>query len=143
MTSYQDPFTLLPPPADDEDDNDVASATRSVQRLLMVHNKLTVVPAETSMFRNVRVLDISFNEIGALPPVVLTELAALEELHCVGNQLTELPALLARCTRLRKICASNNRIAVIDVLVWNGSGLLELDVRYVSCVYTLDRGAHR
>jgi adenylate cyclase len=64
----------------------------SLERLSIGENRLTneSIPPFT-ILKELRILNLSFNEIQALPPSFLRNLQKLEELYLSGNQLTSIP----------------------------------------------------
>lgn len=97
-------------------DLDAALATARLDGCLFLHGLgLTAVPlaAVLSLAPTLRRLDLSCNELAALPPE-LGALHALEELFLNGNAaLAALPAALEGCVSLRRIDARGTALATL------------------------------
>ncbi|KAG1739309.1 hypothetical protein EDB19DRAFT_1711525 [Suillus lakei] len=111
----------------------------SLERLSIGENRLTeeAIPPFT-ILKELRVLNLSFNEIQELPSSFLRNLQQLEELYLSGNQLTSIPTEdLAKMTRLSVLYLNGNKfqtlpaelgkipsLAIIDA----GSNLLRYNI---------------
>jgi adenylate cyclase len=87
----------------------------SLERLSIGENRLTneSIPPFT-ILKELRVLNLSFNEIQALPFSFLRNLHKLEELYLSGNQLTSIPTEgLVKMTRLSILFLNGNQFQTL------------------------------
>lgn len=82
-----------------------------LQSLILCHNQLIALPAAAvGQLRNLRVLDVSDNQLQSLP----AELGNLNELNTINvscNRLKILPADLCTCPKLAVLNASHNELS--------------------------------
>ncbi|XP_049795104.1 leucine-rich repeat-containing protein 58 [Schistocerca nitens] len=116
-------------------------ATEDVDTLLLYNNNLDTLPASVSKFTNLKMLDISYNNITHLPEALtecrLTSLIArnnmlendsfpksfgaltsLKELNLSGNSLTSFPQQILDLTALKYLYLGSNSITNIPKDVW-------------------------
>jgi adenylate cyclase len=87
----------------------------SLERLSIGENRLTeeAIPPFT-ILKELRVLNLSFNEIQELPSSFLRNLQQLEELYLSGNQLTSIPTEdLVKMTRLSVLFLNGNKFQTL------------------------------
>lgn len=87
----------------------------SLEKLYVGENHLTdeCLPPFT-ILKELRVLNLSFNEIQELPGSFLRNLTKLEELYLSGNQLTSIPTEdLPRLTRLSVLFLNGNKLQTL------------------------------
>ncbi|KAJ8888030.1 hypothetical protein PR048_007515, partial [Dryococelus australis] len=112
------------------------SHVRELELLTLDHNKLTSLPLCIINFRNLTILDISFNSFSAIPEVItqcsltcliatsnclrsdsfpksFSQMKDLKELHLGGNNLTAFPEQILELPRLKYLYLGSNRIANI------------------------------
>ena len=95
---------------------EVGSLAESLVTLKLTHNKLADLPAEVCGLPLLKVLDVAFNALTALPEG-LGRLSALVSLVATDNQLTSLPPSLCECRELEvlQVRLDENRGGVCDV----------------------------
>ena len=74
-------------------------------------NNLTELPAEIGDLRELRELDVSYNQLIGLPTSI-QRLTKLEGLDLDGNKLTELPAEIGDLIELRWLTVMRNPLTV-------------------------------
>ncbi|KAG2029697.1 hypothetical protein BDR03DRAFT_906490 [Suillus americanus] len=87
----------------------------SLERLSIGENRLTeeAIPPLT-ILKELRVLNLSFNEIQELPSSFLRNLQQLEQLYLSGNQLTSIPTEdLVKMTRLSVLFLNGNKFQTL------------------------------
>ncbi|KAG6334592.1 hypothetical protein ID866_4502 [Astraeus odoratus] len=102
----------------------------SLERLYVGENRLTdeYLPPFT-VLKELRVLNLSFNEIQEMPPTFLKNLTKLEELYLSGNQLTSIPTEdLYRLTRLSVLFLNGNRLQTLPYELTKVQSLTVIDV---------------
>lgn len=87
----------------------------SLEKLYVGENRLTDESLPPFMIlKELRVLNLSFNEIQELPSSFLRNLTKLEELYLSGNQLTSIPTEdLPRLTRLSVLFLNGNKLQTL------------------------------
>ena len=102
----------------------------SLEKLYMGENRLTDDVLETLMiFKGLRVLNLSFNDLQDLPMHFLRNLTALEELYLSGNKLTSIPTEdLHRMGRLGVLYLNGNRLQTLPQELGKVKSLMVLDV---------------
>ncbi|KAF9557477.1 hypothetical protein CPC08DRAFT_668636 [Agrocybe pediades] len=93
--------------------NSVPPLVHSLEKLYLGENCLTDnVIRPLMIFKNLRVLNMSFNEIQDLPPGFFRNMVFLEELYLSGNRLTNVPAEdFPRLTRLTTLFLNGNKLS--------------------------------
>ncbi|TIB37909.1 hypothetical protein E3P86_01988 [Wallemia ichthyophaga] len=101
-----------------------------LQRLLIADNRLTdEVFDPISLMTELRVLNLSFNEIDEIPPHRLGKNSGLQELYLSGNNLRNLPSEdLERLIALRILHVNSNKIQVLPAELGKIAKLHVLDV---------------
>lgn len=112
-----------------------------IESFILHHNRLCVVPENLIKFSNLKMLDISNNNLKSLPDIFehcpLTHLLAknnqltdsslpksfsssplLKELNLSGNQLTEFPEQLIVFNNLKYLYLGGNQITSISKNIW-------------------------
>lgn len=84
----------------------------SVISLSLVNKGLTTLPNEILLFKNLKVLDISSNNINNLPDW-LGKMACLEELYCRSNKIDKLPLDICNLKNLTVLDFWNNNVVSI------------------------------
>ncbi|KAF9478381.1 adenylate cyclase [Pholiota conissans] len=103
---------------------------RSLQKLYIGENCLT----DSSMmpliiFEELRVLNMSFNEIQDLPPNFFHSMTVLEELYLSGNKLTSIPSEdFPQMSKLSTIFLNGNRLVTLPQELGKVANLKVLDV---------------
>ena len=102
----------------------------SLERLYVGENRLTDdVIHPLMIFKELRVLNISFNEIQELPSTFFRNMTQLEELYLSGNKLTSIPTEdLPRLTRLSTLYLNGNRLQTLPQELGKVKDLTILDV---------------
>ena len=113
-----------------------------LQTLDVNHNELPQLSVSLLSFaRTLSKLDLSFNKLTVLPDFI-SSLTALQQLHVARNPLTALPAGLFRLPRLTSLHVDHCAIAELPLSVGRCTALTVLDVRY-NKLQTLPRSLHR
>lgn len=101
-----------------------------LQKLYLGDNRLTDdVFAPISLMTEVRILNLSFNELYEIPPSSLFKCQQLEELYLSGNKLTSLPPEdLERLVNLKIIYVNGNRLQTLPAELGKIRKLFALDV---------------
>ncbi|KIJ57955.1 hypothetical protein HYDPIDRAFT_171456 [Hydnomerulius pinastri MD-312] len=102
----------------------------SLERLYVGGNRLTdeALPPFT-ILKELRVLNLSFNEIQEMPSSFLRNLTKLEELYLSGNQLTSIPTEdLPRLTRLSVLFLNGNKLQTLPQELGKVQSLTVIDV---------------
>lgn len=109
----------------------------SLQRLLLADNYLGVQNRTTtfdifrtlSYMRELRVLNLSFNQLNELPPLHLQGFAQLHELYLSGNNLTSLPGeTMQKLLKLKVLHLNGNKLQTLPAELGKVAGLETLDV---------------
>ena len=79
--------------------------------LKLAHNTIGTIPLEVKHLTNLRILDLSFNDIQVLPPAVLEGLTSLVELNADNNALSYLPSEIVKCCALRSLSLCHNKLS--------------------------------
>lgn len=114
----------------------VAAAARvlplalSLQRLLLADNQLVDdIFHPLAGLRDLRVLNLSFNQISEMPSFRLQTFAQLEELYLSGNRLTSFPADdLERLQKLNVLFLNANKLQTLPAELRRVKKLTSLDV---------------
>lgn len=88
---------------------------RSLQKLYLGENRLTEdVLHPLTALRELRVLNLSFNEIQELPPTFFRNYSQLEEIYLSGNKLSSIPTEdMHRLTNLTVLFLNGNKLQVL------------------------------
>jgi adenylate cyclase len=102
----------------------------SLEKLYLGENRFTdEVLHPLTILRELRVLNLSFNEIQEMPPTFFQNLTKLEELYMSGNKLTSIPTEdLPRLTRLSVLFLNGNRLQTLPQELGKVQSLTVLDV---------------
>ncbi|RDB15590.1 Adenylate cyclase [Hypsizygus marmoreus] len=102
----------------------------SLERLYLGENRLTDdVLHPLMIFKELRVLNLSFNEIQEMPTNFFKNLTYLEELYLSGNKLTSIPTEdLPRLTRLSVLYLNGNKLQTLPQELGKVKSLTVLDV---------------
>ncbi|KAF8233382.1 L domain-like protein [Tricholoma matsutake] len=102
----------------------------SLEKLYLGENRLSDDVLETLMiFKGLRILNLSFNDLQDLPMNFLRNLTLLEELYLSGNKLTSLPTEdLHRMGRLSVLYLNGNRLQMLPQELGKVKSLTVLDV---------------
>ncbi|KAH8823759.1 hypothetical protein DL96DRAFT_1532126 [Flagelloscypha sp. PMI_526] len=122
-----------------------APLSRSLERLYLGHNALgSVVHDEECLpslllFPHLRILDLSYNGLEAVPSNLLQQLTELEELRLNGNKLTHLSTLddLPRSHPLSKLFLNGNRLQSISADLGTLELLEVVDVSWNKLKYNM------
>ena len=102
----------------------------SLEKLYLGENCLTdnvILPL--MIFKELRVLNLSFNEIQDLPPSFFRNMVYLEELYLSGNKLTSIPTEdLPRLSRLTTLYLNGNKLHTLPQELGKVAYLTILDV---------------
>ncbi|KAJ8078178.1 cysteinyl-tRNA synthetase [Marasmius tenuissimus] len=102
----------------------------SLEKLYLGENKFTddfLMPL--TILRQIRVLNLSFNDIQDLPQNFLHNFSDLEELYMSGNKLTSIPTEdLHRLARLNTLFLNGNRLQMLPAELGKVKSLTVLDV---------------
>ena len=104
--------------------------SKSLKKLLLCDNQLDEEIFESvSMLEELRVLNLSFNDIYEVPTWTISKNQYLEELYLSGNNLTSLPSEdLERLTSLRIIHVNGNKLQTLPAELGKIRKLVTLDV---------------
>ena len=75
---------------------------------------VTRIPAEIAVLKNLRKLNLSYQELTSTP-VELFQLKNLEELVLSSNKITTLPPEIKYLTKLKRLLVDNNNIATLPI----------------------------
>ncbi|TFK22219.1 adenylate cyclase [Coprinopsis marcescibilis] len=102
----------------------------SLEKLYLGENRLTDDTIHPLMiFKELRVLNLSFNEIQELPSIFFRNMVHLEELYLSGNKLTSIPTEdLHRMKRLSTLYLNGNRLQTLPQELGKVKDLSILDV---------------
>jgi Leucine-rich repeat (LRR) protein len=102
----------------------------SLERLYLGENKLSdEVLGLLTILKELRVLNLSFNQIQELPPSFFKNLLNLEELYMSGNHLSSIPTEdLHRLTRLQVLFLNGNKLQTLPQELGKIQSLSALDV---------------
>jgi adenylate cyclase len=102
----------------------------SVEKIYMGDNHLTSdVFHLMALLPNVRVINLSFNDIYEIPPYTLSRLGKLEALYLSGNKLTSLPSEdLEKLQNLKTLNLNGNRLQTLPSELGAIKSLQHLDV---------------
>ncbi|KAL7424524.1 cysteinyl-tRNA synthetase [Cryptotrichosporon argae] len=118
MSSASDRTRLVPP------------AGRSLRYIYLADNRLTdYVFHQIANVYDLKVLNLSFNDIAEIPAFTLAHNDKLERLYLSGNKLTSLPAEdLERLTNLQTLHLNGNKLQTLPSELGAIKGLKHLDV---------------
>ena len=102
----------------------------SLEKLYLGENNLTDdVLHPLMIFKELRVLNLSFNQIQDLPPTFFRNMVHLEELYLSGNKLTSIPTEdLPKLHRLSTLYLNGNRLQTLPQELGKVKDLTILDV---------------
>ncbi|HSW76571.1 MAG TPA: leucine-rich repeat domain-containing protein [Candidatus Saccharimonadales bacterium] len=85
----------------------------TLQQLDLSNNQLSALPPpEIGQLRALQVLSLSYNQLSALPPEI-GQLRALQILYLNHNQLSALPPEMGQLSALQKLYLSNNQLSAL------------------------------
>jgi adenylate cyclase len=102
----------------------------SLEKLYLGENKLSDDEVHPLMiFKELRVLNLSFNDIQELPPDFLTQMTKIEQLYLSGNKLTNIPTEdLPLLKHLTTLYLNGNRLKTLPHELGKVKDLVILDV---------------
>lgn len=108
----------------------IPPAGTSLLHLFLGDNRLTEeVFRQIQLFSNLKVLNVSFNNILEVPPYTISRCHKLEALYLSGNKLTSLPAEdLEKLTHLRVLHLNGNKLQTLPSELGSIKNLEHLDV---------------
>nr|CAH7741256.1 unnamed protein product [Callosobruchus chinensis] len=124
-----------------EEYNDDKESNLDVERVILHHNRLSQLPENLVLFRNISTLDISNNGLKILPnilehlslvkliaknnllhnnslPKCFTNCTTLRELNLSGNQLTQFPEQILDFVNLKFLYLGGNGMQQISKNIW-------------------------
>eukprot|EP00741_Cyanophora_paradoxa_P020675 tig00021290_g19956.t1 len=105
-----------------------AAGPENIRVLDLSRNQLTSIPgAELAKLTNLEVLRLDNNKLTALPPEI-GRLATLKELYVRDNQLTVLPPEIGRLAALEALSVIDNKLAALPPEIGRLAALKELGV---------------
>jgi adenylate cyclase len=121
---------IAPEPETPEDRGVLPAAAYSVEKVYMGDNHLTSdVFHLLALLPNVRMVNLSFNDIYEIPPFTLSRLDKLEALYLSGNKLTSLPSEdLEKLQSLKTLHLNGNRLQTLPSELGAIKSLQNLDV---------------
>lgn len=122
---------MAPEPADGTSSRGALPAgAYSVEKIYMGDNHLSSdVFHLMALLPNVRVINLSFNDIYEIPPYTLSRLGKLEALYLSGNKLTSLPSEdLEKLQNLKTLNLNGNRLQTLPSELGAIKSLQHLDV---------------
>lgn len=105
----------------------IADLRKSLQKLILSGNQISEIPGEVRDLKMLRVLDVSRNNLGKIPDIVVYGLKVLDELYFDGNGLTEVPENISNLWRLRVLSLGDNNIKLLPGSVCGLKYLEELN----------------
>ncbi|KAJ7585096.1 adenylate cyclase [Mycena floridula] len=136
-TTNSSPDIRIPPPQYPERKASAASLNsrlpslaRVLEKLFLAENHFTddMLHALT-VLRELRVLNLSFNNLQDIPPSFLRSFSKLEELYLSGNKLVHIPTEdLPKLTRLSVLYLNGNRLRTLPQELAKVKSLMVLDV---------------
>jgi adenylate cyclase len=108
----------------------VPPLAQSLERLYLGENRVTdEVLHPLMIFKELRVLNLSFNDIQDMPPTFFKNLTKLEELYLSGNKLAGIPTeYLHRLEKLSVLFLNGNRLRTLPHELGKVQSLTVLDV---------------
>lgn len=102
----------------------------SLQRLYLADNRLDFeIFRALAIMRELRILNLSFNDLSDLPPLHLQTFAQLQELYLSGNNLTSLPGdHVHKLTKLKVLHLNGNKLQTLPAEMRKITALETLDV---------------
>ncbi|MBS0652857.1 MAG: leucine-rich repeat domain-containing protein [Verrucomicrobia bacterium] len=100
----------------------------SIQYLDLSNCRLTSVPPEIGMLRNLVILDLNRNKLTCLPHEI-GELKKLVKLTLSNNQISEIPSEFGQLTQLRELYLDSNKLEMVPpgLLAVEGLEILNLN----------------
>ncbi|XP_056599612.1 volume-regulated anion channel subunit LRRC8D [Triplophysa dalaica] len=101
---------------------------KSLELLIMCHNKLENLPPSLFHLPKLRHIDLSHNSISSIPTEV-GHLQNLQHFAITGNKVEVLPSQLFKCTKLKVLSVGNNCITSIPESIGQLEQLSQLDLK--------------
>jgi GTPase SAR1 family protein len=101
---------------------------QSVTAIDLSNNVIDSLPTSIGLFPNLRVLQLSANEITSLPAELCKELQRLEVLDLSKNRLTSLPSAISDLLSLNSLILGDNDLARLPIELGCLTGLQKLDL---------------
>ena len=99
----------------------------SVLYLKVSRKRLTQIPSEVFIFKNLKGLDLSKNKLVTISPMI-EELSMLEKLNLSKNRFEVFPKELVRLENLRELILGSNQLGYIPKSISKYPKLEELDM---------------
>ncbi|CAG8559327.1 8736_t:CDS:2, partial [Acaulospora morrowiae] len=116
------------PPKNQPGTNDQPPLALSLHHLYLADNHLTAdIFSAVSLFTELEILNLSFNELGQVP-IEKIKSQHLTELYLSGNQLTTLPEDIGKLTNLRILHLNGNEFHTLPAELGKIRKLMVLDV---------------
>ena len=98
------------------------AARREVRYLNLSWNQLSELPPEIGQLTSLKFLDIGYNQLSQLPPEI-SQLTSLQSLHLSSNPISELPPEIGQLANLRSLYLRNNPISELPSEIGQLRGL--------------------
>lgn len=114
---YERSRTSLPPTTQPSNPSNPSKQTNpyaELRDLYLGDNRITNIPENISLLKNLKILDLSANRLRQLPPTLGDNLSlSLTELNISHNKIRELPKSLCKLTQLKQLYTTNNRLVTL------------------------------